>query len=344
MQNRILTDGQLHRNDGTLSETGYACSMMKTYDRQRVKAPEWRIKEWDYYLLCSDCAALALTIADNGYMGLDSISLMDFKDNEQHTVTKISLFPMGKRFLPENSFSGTSRTVGRDYEINFVVSRNKRDLYGHFYDFKGSGKQLLFDLELSNHNQDSMVIVTPFHNKPNCFYYNQKINCLPAEGRVIFGDKEYLFSPATAFGVLDWGRGVWPYRSTWYWGSSSGTVNGNPFGLNIGHGFGDTAKATENMLFYRGIAHKLGQVKFGVPMKAGREDYLAPWQVYDEAGRLKLIFEPSIERTANMNVFLLASSQHQVFGRFTGTAVLDDGEQLKINGLNGFLEKVSNRW
>jgi hypothetical protein len=344
MQNRILTDGQLHRSDGILSETGYAYTMMKTYDRQRVKAPKWRIKEWDYYLVCSDYAALALTIADNGYMGLDSISLLDFENKGQHTVTKISLFPMGKRQLPENSFSGTSRTVGRDYEINFVVSRNKRELYGHFYDFKGTGKQLLFDLELTNRNQDSMVIVTPFRNKPNCFYYNHKINCLPAEGRVIFGDKEYLFSPATAFGILDWGRGVWPYRSTWYWGSSSGIVDGGVFGLNVGCGFGDTSKATENMLFYKGIGHKLGQVEFSAPNKAGHEDYLAPWQVYDDAGRLKLVFEPALERAANMNAFLISSNQHQVFGRFTGTAVLDDRTQLNINGLNGFLEKVSSKW
>ena len=42
-----------------------------------------RIKEWDYYLVMNGQFALALTIADNSYMGLDSISLLDFWENTQ---------------------------------------------------------------------------------------------------------------------------------------------------------------------------------------------------------------------------------------------------------------------
>ncbi|MEI3102134.1 MAG: DUF2804 family protein [Oscillospiraceae bacterium] len=65
--------------------------------------------------------------------------------------------------------------------------------------------------------------------------------------------------------MLDWGRGVWTYHNTWYWGSASYHVNGVPFGWNIGYGFGDTSAASENMLFYKGKAHKLSQVKFNIP-------------------------------------------------------------------------------
>lgn len=344
MQQRILTEGPLHRLDGALSETGYATSLMKAYDRGRIKAPRWRIKEWDYYLVCGEGFALALTIADNGYLGLDSVSLLDFDKGLQWTKTFISPFPMGKRELPASSAGGATRSQGKSHAINFVSSPGKRDLYGHVYDMEGKGGQLLFDLTLLSPRQDSMVIVTPFRESRRCFYYNQKINCLPAEGRVIFGDRDYLFSPATAFGVLDWGRGVWPYSNTWYWGSASGLVQGRAFGFNIGHGFGDTSAASENMLFYGGIAHKLEQVSFEVPRSNGREDYLAPWQVQDAAGRLSLSFEPILDRSANLNALLLASRQHQVFGRFSGKAVLDDGQVLAINGLMGFLEKVSNRW
>ena len=38
------------------------------------------LKEWDYYLVSNGRFALALTIADNGYMGLDSISLLDLEE------------------------------------------------------------------------------------------------------------------------------------------------------------------------------------------------------------------------------------------------------------------------
>lgn len=342
MQHQMLTTGPLHRKDGCLSETGYALSLVKAYDRNRVPAPPLRIKEWDYYLVANERHALALTISDNGYMGLDSASLIDFDEKKQFTKSSIHFFPMGKRGLPASSESGSSRAAGKNYEINFVVTPDRRELYGHFYDFYG--KQMLFDLSLSNPRQDSMVIVTPFENKPKCFYYNQKINCLPAEGRVHFGGRDYLFSPAASFGVLDWGRGVWPYRNTWYWGSASGIAEGRRFGFNIGHGFGDTSKASENMLFYDGKAHKLEQVHFSPPQKNGKDDYLSAWQVYDDLGRLKLAFEPILDRAADMDYLLLASRQHQVFGRFTGTAVLDGGQALEIRGLTGFLEKVYNKW
>ena len=343
MQNRLVTPGPLHDRKGHLIESGFATSLIKTYDRERIKAPGYRIKEWDYYLIGTDRYALAVTISDNGYLGLDSVSLMDFDKKTALTHTALSAFPMGKRNLPPTSMEGTSRARGKNYELNFVVGQGKRALYGHVYDYAKTGKHLLFDLELADVKQDSMVIVTPFHNKPRHFYYNQKINCLPANGSVIQGEETLAFAPATAFGVLDWGRGVWPYTDTWYWGSASGIVDRKAFGFNIGHGFGDTSRASENMVFYGGTAHKLGQVDFKEPRSGGKADYLAPWQVSDTQGRLKLTFEPLLDRAANINALVLASDQHQVFGRFHGTAVLDDGRMLNIRNLTGFLEKVANR-
>lgn len=344
MQTRMLNPGPLHHRNGRLTEAGYACTLLKTYDRSRVKAPGWRIKEWDYYAVCNDHHGIAFTIADLGYLGMASVSLMDFKEKTHHTRSFLTPFPLGRLGLPASSETGNSRIAGKQYELNFVVGRNKREIYGHVYDFQEKGRQLLFDLELKSPLQDSMVIATPFRRRPRQFYYNQKINCLPVQGRVIHGDGDLYFSPASAFAVLDWGRGVWPYSNTWYWGSASGIVQGRAFGLNIGHGFGDTEKATENMLFYGGKASKLGDVYFDMPLINGREDPLAPWQVRDGEGRLSLTFEPILNRAARMNALLLASRQQQVFGRFNGTAVLDGGMTLDIKGLTGFLEKVSNRW
>lgn len=92
--------------------------------------------------------------------------------------------------------------------------------------------------------------------------------------------------------MLDWGRGVWTYHNTWYWGSTSGQVDGIPFGWNIGYGFGNTSAASENMLFYGGRAHKLSQVQFHIPMRDGREDYLRPWTFTSDDGRFEMDFVP----------------------------------------------------
>ena len=57
---------------------------------------------------------------------------------------------------------------------------------------------------------------TPWADKPKAFYYNQKINCLPASGCIRLGEEQWRFRPEDAMGVLDWGRGVWTYDNIWY--------------------------------------------------------------------------------------------------------------------------------
>ena len=342
MQRRIITPGNLHDENGHLTQTGYATSLVLQYDRARVKAHPLRLKEWDYYYIGNDNYGLALTVADNGYMSMDSISFLDFGKNSQGTHSRMNILPK-RRNLPLTSAQGDIHAQGKDYEIHFMNDGKKRQLYGHMENF-GKGRSILFDLTLTDTPRDSMVIVTPFRDKPKAFYYNQKINCLRAEGKVVLGEEEYLFSPATAFGVLDWGRGVWTYDNTWYWGSASGIAEGHRFGFNIGYGFGDTSAASENMLFVDGVAHKLSRVAFNIPMKDGKEDYLSPWTFTSDDGRFEMDFAPMMDRAACIDLKLLISDQHQVFGRFSGRATLDDGRVIQVRELTGFAEKVHNKW
>ena len=55
-----------------------------------------RIKEWDYYLIYNKDFALALTIADNSYMGLVSASVINLRVGKETPQSNIKLFTMGK--------------------------------------------------------------------------------------------------------------------------------------------------------------------------------------------------------------------------------------------------------
>ncbi len=343
MQRRITDPGPLHDENGHLIETGYATSLIKTYDRSRIAARPFRIKEWDYYAVCNDRFALALTIDHNGYMTMDSISFLNFQENTQVTTSRINLPLFAKRSLPSTSAKGDIRVSGKDYELAFENDGKQRRLHGVMDRF-WKEEAISFDLTLTDAPQESMVIVTPYQDHPKAFYYNQKINCMPAEGWFRFSGKEYRFDPKDSFGTLDWGRGVWTYKNTWYWGSASGLVDGHRFGFNIGYGFGDTSNASENMLFYDGKAHKLSQVVFHIPTKEGKDDFLSPWTFDSDDGRFEMGFIPVLDRAANTDFVILGSNQHQVFGRFTGTAILDDGKKIQIKDFLGFAEKVSNKW
>lgn len=344
MQQHEITESRpLLDEAGNLTEPGYAKTLLPVYDREAIRVKKSRIKEWDYYLIINPRCALALTIADNGYMGLDSISLMEFEKPNEVTTSAMVPFPMGERSLPASSVKGNVSVRGKGYELSFRHVDDTRRLHAKVKKFNLLGS-LQAEIELTQTPEESMVICTPFH-KPGHFYFNQKINCMRARGRVDFGMKQFVFNPEDSFAVLDWGRGVWTYKNTWYWGSGNGLdSNGDVFGFNIGYGFGDTSAATENMLFYKGKAHKISQVVFHIPQKNGRDDFMSPWRFTSDDGRFEMDFEPLLDRKSDTNVLLLRSNQHQVFGRYTGKAILDDGTVIEVKDYIGFAEKVFNKW
>lgn len=342
-QNEINSCVNLLDSNGCVLNPGYAKSALFKYDRNEIKANKLRIKEWDYYCVLNNHFGIALTIADNSYMGLDSITLFDFDNKSEISQSYMQFLTLGKKNLPKSSNEAEVKVQYETHFIHFYLENGTRVLEFDVPNFKDQ-KILSGKIVLSDVPSESMVIATPF-DKPKHFYYNQKINCMRAEGEVRFGTEILCFHKEDSFGVLDWGRGVWTYANTWYWGSASGLVNNKPFGFNIGYGFGNTSAATENMLFYDGKAHKLSEVIFDIPKdEKGREKYLEPWKFTSDDGRFELVFEPIFDRNSNVKVLIIQSDQHQVFGYFSGEVILDNGEVLRIEHLIGFAEKVMNRW
>jgi len=339
-----LTPGKLLDSNGCLQEAGYATRLVREYNRNDIKAPVMRIKEWDYYLIYNDRFGVALTLDDNSYMSMLSASILDFTIPCEKTVSPIGALPMGKTNLPSTSAAGISHLAIGKSKFTFTVGEGKRHLVCHLDKFQ-DGKPFDADIWLTEEPEDSMVIATPFPDAPKAFYYNQKIIGMRAAGTVKIGDAEYTFDPAESFGLLDWGRGVWTYSNTWYWGAGHGEVDGHVVGFNIGYGFGDTSAASENMIFVDGKAHKFDKVRFNIPQTAdGKDDFMSPWTFTSSDGRFEMDFQPIIDRASCTNVLVIESDQHQVFGKFSGCMVLDDGTRMEIKDFLGFAEKVKNRW
>ncbi|MDC7294431.1 DUF2804 domain-containing protein [Butyrivibrio sp. DSM 10294] len=335
----VTTVHDLLDENGELSEPGWSRRLLQRYDRSRIKAPAWRIKEWDYYLVLNKDFAGAFTISDDGYIGLQSVSLIEFGDNPwEHTETVLNALPMGKIRLPSDSSTGSTTYSDGRLQMSYEVTEGQRHITCSFDNFF-EGKPFKCDIILRQPDMDTMVIATPWDEK-RAFYYNQKINTMRASGYMEYDGKKYEFDPKTDFGTLDWGRGVWTYDNTWYWGSGNCDIDGNAFGFNIGYGFGNTSAATENVLFYNGKVHKLDDVTFHLP----ESGYTDPWKITSSDGRFEMDFIPVLDRAAYMNFKIIASDQHQVFGKMTGKAVLDDGTVIEIKDMMCFAEKVHNKF
>ncbi len=335
----VIEPHELLDEHGELVEPGWSRNLIQTYDRSKIKAPKWRIKEWDYYLVLSDKFAGAFTISDDGYIGLQSVSLLIFGDSPyEHTETILNPFPLGNIKLPQSSTSGVTFYEDKRLCMQFEATNNTRHIKCHFKNFYNK-KDFICDIWLEQPPMDSMVIATPWDRK-HAFYYNQKINCMRASGYMEYDNQKYFFNPSTDFGTLDWGRGVWTYDNVWYWGSGNCDLNGNSFGFNIGYGFGNTKAATENVIFYNGKVNKLDDITFHIPLSS----YTDPWKFTSSDGRFEMDFTPVIDRCAHIDCKIISSDQHQVFGRMSGTAILDNGERIQVNNMMCFAEKVHNKY
>lgn len=337
-QTEITQSGPLLDNQGVLTQRGYATSPLLSYRRGDIKAPPWRIKEWDFYQVSNDDYCVQFTIGHTAYAGSLTVTFFRFADGFRVDRTAMLALPFGSLGMPGTSDESLSASRG-GVSISFDVSPGGRILRCKTTENKDT-PPMEAEIVLSMPYDTSLVIATPFEEYAHAFYYNEKINCMPAQGFIQVGTQRFTFDPETAFGLLDWGRGVWPFHAEWYWGNGSGIVDGRPFGFNIGYGFGDTSEASENMLFYDGTAHKLSEVTFDL---AGG-GYMSPKRFSSDDGRFEMEFTPVYDRYTETKVLFVDNRCHQIFGRFSGTAILDDGRELTIKNLMAFTEHAVNNW
>lgn len=315
-------------------QPGWADKGLMDFDRAQIKAPPWRIKEWDFYQITDENFCLQFTFGHAAYAGNVGCMLFDFKQGIRWQVpdTLIAL-PFGSLNLPAHADENSVlHYKAKGIEMRLETTDGVRRL-------QCTGPQFEADITLTPTTDKCLSLVVPFHEKKTQFYANQKVNCLAGQGFVRWADGEHKFEH-NAWGILDWGRGVWPFSNDWYWSSGAGLVNGSPFGFNLGCGFGDTSAATENILFYEGESHKLGAVSIDLD----KTDYMKPWHLYDKEGRLDLTLTPWYDRTTRIKLLWVDNECHQMFGRFTGTATLDDGRTLTIENIISFAEHARNNW
>lgn len=345
MQNEIINKIDLLDEEGNIACPGYAKKLLYNYNRENIKAKKSRIKEWDYYYVSDKEKAICLTIADMGYVGALSISVIDFIKPWQVTNSSVFLFPMGKLAMPRSSEIGDCSWKNGKVEMSFFNDGNVRRLKGIYPNVDKKGLNVSWDIVLSDIPKESMVIATPF-DKKGYFYLNQKINCMKAEGYFTLGEEVKVFSPVDSLATLDWGRGVWTYDNTWYWGSLQTRLEGGKtFGWNIGYGFGNTQSASEDMLFYDGKSHKIGRTKFIIPGdENGKPEYMKEWRFVSDDGRLDCTFSPILDRYEPFDLKIMCMIPHQVFGYVSGKCVLDDGKEIVLDKVLAFAEKVHNKW
>src|SRR3990172_1481668 len=227
----------------------------------------------------------------------------------------------------------------RNMSLRFAEKGDQTALHVESPSFGGSALSADFLVERPA-GHETLNVVIPWSE--DRFHFTSKQNCLPASGAVRLGGDAFEFAPGNAFACLDYGRGVWRYGTSWNWGSLSGTQGGRTIGLNLGGTWTDGTGLTENAILIDG---RISKVAADVRFLYDRSDFMKPWQMKTEPpGQIDLRFDPIFERVATTNLLLLRSNVHQMFGRYSGTIVPDDGVAIEIEGLLGWVEQHEARW
>lgn len=343
MQKKITKPSTLLNENGELIHTGYATAPIIKFCRKDVRKKS-RLKEWDHYMIYNKDHAVSLTIGKSLNLFLIYVSIINLKEKKVKDKHIIRIVPE-KFQLPQDPGKGNIVYKDRFVRLSFKIEGSIRILLLKIYNYKKTA-DLDISLILYNEPKDSIIIAAPFAGSQKNFYLSRKIVGMKASGYVRYKNDNYGFSPVQSFAVVNWSRGVWPHKTAWQWSAAAGRVNGKFFGFNLWHGSGDTSNATENILFYNGTAHKLENVKFHLPEKAGNDDCLKPWHITSSDNRIDMVFMPDFYRSLIFPIFSfpLSVRHHMFFGKFTGKAVLDDGTAIYLKEIYGFAKTTEFKW
>jgi len=323
-QTEITKPSDLFNKDGSLVQRGWARKPILRYNKENIGKGWSRIKEWDHFSV---------------YLTQMSYVWLDFEKKEREGKGQFKFFTKSK-LLPLSSLEDSTIEFPSKKFTAIIEKKGKQRIItidDSTFIEKGIKGTITLD---DKPEWDNTVVATGYKDDPKLFYYNHKINMMPAEGSIQIGEKEFNFEPETSFGLMDWGRGIWPYHTHWLWGSACGIVNGVPVAFNIGYGFGDLSTHTENIIFYDGKAHKIDEVTFHHEDR----DPTKPWKFTSNDNRFNMVLTPLIPHREKLNFGLIYLNSSLLHGLYTGDIVLDNGEKIHIKSILGHAEDIIWRW
>lgn len=342
MQNKISSAHKLLDSEGKLMESGWADTALLDYEPRSIKLNRMNMREWDRYIVVSASGeyALSMWLADKRSTGIVNACFYDLKNNKQYDCFLPVILPGAKISMPRSVESGSVIYKDSFCEYMHLLTEGDRHLYCKYSHVFGSDIEV--NIHLGYKSGDSTVaVVSPCSGDSTQFCYNVKQACMPVNGYVTVNSERYEFNSENDFAVLDWGRGVWTAQDTKrVWCTGCGDANGSRFGFNIGYGFGDMSQASENAVFVDGVCHKTGRVFIDIPMENRNEK----WSVRSDDKRFEVTITPVSNRDSKHIVGLKTFNERIMFGRMSGTVVLDSGESINVNEIPCFFEESVNKY
>lgn len=281
--------------------------------------------------------------ADVDYLGLADVWWVDLATGETGGRGIVAPFARGMR-LPDVPATAPLHVARRHFALDISDDADHTTHVRARWDERdGTPARLDASIALPV-GHESLNVVIPWSGRR--FQFTSKHQARPAHGELVVGDRHRSFGRDSggddAWGVLDVGRGRWPYRTRWNWGGGAGaTADGRIVGIQIGGRWTEGTGFTENGVIVDGVLTKLGAE---LRWEYDWDEPMRPWLVDDPNGRLHLRLDPRFDKHSRTEAGVMGTETHQVFGTWSGTFVADDGESIELAGIRGFAEESRSRW
>lgn len=310
-----------------------------------AKHPHWqchlrgrpfRKKKWDYWCFVGPERLCSLCIAHIDYLGLLGAYVLDYAKSDLAECGMVRPFSRAPE-MPPNTF-GTSRAQFGKTRMEQHFDRDGGTLLFEAPKCKGRPFRAEFRVFLPP-EQETLNVVVPWSTRN--FQFTSKQLPLACEGVVHWGDEVWTFDRANTFGVRDFGRGIWPYQTTWNWAALSETRGDTTYGMNFGGKWTDNTGATENGIMINGRFFPIPQT---VQFEYDTRDFMKPWRLYTPGQDIvDLELVPFFDKPTHLNLGILRTTVHQCFGHFRGTARAG-GHIVEIENALGWAEEQCARW
>ncbi|MCB1030446.1 MAG: DUF2804 domain-containing protein [Acidimicrobiales bacterium] len=308
--------------------------------RINLKGRWARTKRWDYWSILAGDLAIAVTYSNIGYLGVVDVWWVDLATGQTGGRSTGSPGSIGIR-LPEQFGSRPLRWSSKGLRLEMATSATETTIRAEWTQWGGKWSRLEATIK-SPPGHESLNVVIPWSKR--AYQFTSKHQALPAHGflEVDGYRREFGGDHGDAWGVLDVGRGRWPYENTWNWAGGAGrSLEGATIGLQFGGKWTVGSGFTENGLIVDGRLSKIGNE---LDWDYNWDDPMKPWRVTSPDGSVDVVLEPRYDKYAKAWLGFGGIAVHQVFGQWSGTVTDDAGDTWTLDSIQGFAEETRTRW
>lgn len=297
-------------------------------------------KRWDYWAVLAGDLVISTVASNLDLFGLIDVWWADLATGRSGGTGALA----NPQDVALADRPGTAPVVVRHDDINLdhIDSPAGTRLVASWRE--ADGAEARFDVMVGlPAGHESLNVVIPWDVEH--FNFTSKHQARPASGSLAVGSETWTIGAepgADAWGVLDVGRGRWPSSIHWNWGGGAGRSGDHVVGLQFGAKWTEGSGLTENGLIVDGRLYKIGRE---LEWSYDWDRPMEPWRIRDPEGQIDVTLTPRYDKYTHVgDQETLGSETHQVFGHYAGTVRTDDGEEIAIDGLQGFAEEARQRW